>query len=109
MKLSEAERYIMSIIWDSNKALNLHDLDSIARKRYKKKWKLQTIATFMKRLRLKGFIRVEKIDRLSYYHPLVSKEEYAKIEIEDMAYDMFQNDIKALSEFVLSLILEDNE
>jgi len=103
MKLPEAERLIMSILWDAKRPLTLFEVDEIARKRYNKKWKIQTIATFMTRLKKKGFISVDKIERYHYYEAIIKMETYANQEVNDIVTVLFNNDKKCFKTFVNSL------
>lgn len=104
MKLSEAEKYIMSVIWDADKDINLNDLAIMLKNRYNKEWQLQTIATFLKRIEKKGAIRIEKKGRYSYYYPLISKEEYAAIELKEIATILFKDDMYSLMSFASNLL-----
>lgn len=104
MKLSEAEKCIMSIIWDTDEDINLNELAVMLKARYNKNWQLQTIATFLKRIKNKGVIRIEKKGRYSYYYPLISKDEYAVIELKELAAVFFNNDMHSLVSFASGLL-----
>ena len=78
IKISECEEVIMKIIWGQDED---PDLDTVTNKAgicFGKKWKKQTVATFMIRLKNKGWINIYKIGRRSHYHPLVTLEKYRK-------------------------------
>ena len=77
-KISECEEMIMKVLWEAEKDLDLVEVAEGVSTRYGKQWKLQTVATFMTRLKGKGWIDIYKIKRYSYYHPRVSIDEYRK-------------------------------
>ena len=77
-KLSDCEEMVMKILWESEKDLNLLEVADRVHTRYGKIWKLQTVATFMTRLKSKGWIDIYKVKRYSYYHPIVSVDAYRK-------------------------------
>lgn len=77
-KISECEEMIMKVLWEAEKDLDLVEVTEGVSSRYGKQWKLQTVATFMTRLKRKGWIDIYKEKRYSYYHPMVSLDEYRK-------------------------------
>ena len=92
-RLSECEEMIMKIIWSDSEDLDLKTIAARAEERYNREWKLQTVATFMVRLKIKGWIDIYKAGRYSYYHPLVDVEEYKKIKIEEY-FDLYAQNKK---------------
>ena len=54
----------------------------------------------MTRLKEKGFVKYEKIERYNRYEAIVDKATYQKIEIEDFISIYFNNDINAFKAFV---------
>ena len=80
---------IMKIIWSDSEDLDLKTIAARAEERYNREWKLQTVATFMVRLKTKGWIDIYKAGRYSYYHSLVDVEEYKKIKIEEY-FDLYE-------------------
>ena len=92
-KLSECEEMIMKILWSNHEDLDLLTVTEMAKDRFGREWKLQTVATFMIRLKTKGWIDIYKIGRYSHYHPLVDVEEYKKIKIEEY-FDLYSQEKK---------------
>lgn len=101
MKLSECEEMIMKILWADEKDLDLVTVTQRAKERFGKEWKLQTVATFMTRLKGKGWIEIYRIGRYSHYHPLVSVEQYREKKIEEM-FDLFP--LMEISQKVLGIV-----
>ena len=60
-KLSDCEEMIMKVLWDAEEDLDLIQVTERVGVRYGKEWKLQTVATFMTRLKNKGWIDIYKI------------------------------------------------
>lgn len=67
-KLSECENMIMLILLKSDHDLNLTEITEQA-KQLGKEWKLQTTATFVKRMERKGYVSIYKVGRYSHYRP----------------------------------------
>ena len=57
-KISDCEEMIMKILWESEDDLNLMEVTNRVSTRYGKIWKLQTVATFLTRLKSKGWIDI---------------------------------------------------
>jgi len=105
MLLPECEEQLMVILWNSNESLTLFQLEDKAKKRFNKHWKIQTIATFMKRLELKNFVKATKIkasnNRMyTHYDAIVSKDAYIRERFNEICYLHFQNDIESMKQFV---------
>lgn len=88
MRISECEEMIMKILWEDEKDLDLATVTERAKKRFAKEWKLQTVATFMVRLKGKGWIDIYRIGRYSHYHPLVSVEQYREEKMKEF-FDLY--------------------
>lgn len=68
-KLSECEEMILSILLNSDDDLTLTEIMEKAKKRFQKEWKMQTVATFMKRMEEKEYISSYRVGRYSHYKP----------------------------------------
>lgn len=80
VKISESEMLVMEIIWQLN---DWTAVNTILSKMSKcKKWKYNTVATFVLRLAEKGFLESRKNNGSNEYRPLISKEEYKRQETE---------------------------
>lgn len=102
-KISDCEEMIMKVLWDAGEDLDLIQVTEQVRIRYGKVWKLQTVATFMTRLKNKGWIDIYKIKRYSHYHPIIEIEAYKEekmLELVDLFAKLNKEDkIEALSDF----------
>lgn len=88
INISECEEMIMKIIWADEEDLDLATITARANYRFGKSWKLQTVATFMTRLNMKGWIYIYRIGRYSHYHPLVSVEQYREEKMTEF-FDLY--------------------
>ena len=60
--ISECEEMIMSVLW-KNTDLNVVEITELLKLRFGKDWKLQTVCTFLTRLKSKGYINIYKTKR----------------------------------------------
>ena len=100
-RLPECEEMVMLVIWASKEDLNLNQVTERANAKFGKDWKIQTVCTFLTRLEKKKYISIYRIGRFSYYHPEVSKDEYRKIVLNNVADMLFEGDYEAVGRFVL--------
>ena len=83
-ELSSCERMIMGVLTRADEDLTLMRVTSKMKEDFGKEWKLQTVATFMKRLESKGYIDVYKKGRYSYYHPKFTRDEMVKRDLDEI-------------------------
>lgn len=106
-KISDCEEMIMKVLWDAKEDLDLYQVTEEVRIRHGKVWKVQTVATFMTRLKKKGWIDIYKVKRYSHYRPKVKIEDYQKakmIEIFDLFAKLDKNErISAIGELMNSV------
>ncbi len=74
MQLTKAEEQIMQVLWDLEKGF----VKDIIEKFPEPKPAYNTVATFMKILKEKGFVDHKTYGKTFEYFPLVSKDEYSK-------------------------------
>ncbi len=86
------------MVQDKEKLRDLTTVTERAKERFGKEWKLQTVATFMTRLKGKGWIDIYRIGRYSHYHPLISVEEYREAKMKEFfdLYPQMEKSQKAL-------------
>jgi len=60
-----------------------------------------TLATFLKILTRKGFVKASKVGAMLYYTPKISKMDYCKIVMEKANEDYFEKDTVAFIKFIL--------
>lgn len=101
--LSECEEMIMTVLWSSEEDLDLATVTDQMQKRYKKTWKLQTVATFMTRLEKKKYIDIYRIGRYSHYRPKVKLESYRLWKLEEVGNLLFDGDWNVLRDVVNAL------
>ncbi|MDD3308319.1 MAG: BlaI/MecI/CopY family transcriptional regulator [Acetobacterium sp.] len=77
-KISESEREVMQVIWDSGQPLSSADILQAFQE--KKNWKPTTVLTFLARLAEKGIITASKNGKTNQYSPLISENEYKQFE-----------------------------
>ena len=98
-KLSECEEIIYAILLKSDHDLTLMEITEQA-KRFEKEWKIQTTATFLKRMEKKGYTSSYRIGRCSHYHPLVSLEEYRKEKLSEIRELLSFKNYKEMADFI---------
>jgi len=103
-KLPDSELLIMMIIWNSIEDPDLMTVTRIAKERYGKIWKLQTVATFMTRLEKRGFITIYRIGRYSHYKEIITHEEYTTYAINETNAILFDNDVTDIFKYVNKVI-----
>lgn len=96
VKLSECEEMIMQLLWDEKEDPDLVQVAELAKRRFGKVWKLQTIATFMTRLATKGYINIYRVGRYSHYQSVKERQTYLKKRFMEMANIFSDGDIGAL-------------
>lgn len=93
-KLPNSELQVMQYIWSKNKKLSSKEI--IIEMSKKNSWKQTTTLTILSRLIKKGFLKVEKIGRYSYYDSLVKQDDYVEYETDNFIDIFYQGSIKNL-------------
>ncbi|MGF7046764.1 BlaI family penicillinase repressor [Paenibacillus sp. DS2015] len=75
--ITEAESVVMKLLWQKEP---LSAIEIISELKNQMHWSDQTIKTFINRLHKKNAIRFEKSGRNYLYYPLVSHNDYIKVE-----------------------------
>lgn len=92
IKISDAEMEVMDIIWASDKEVTTNDILSLLPK--ENSWKLTTVLTLASRLIKKGILKSERRGKINYYTPVMSKEEYKKLQSETFLEEMYSGSVK---------------
>lgn len=100
-RLSDSQLEIMKAIWKMEAPVTVSRLLSVFKE---KKWKSQTLCTFLTRLVDKGVLHVERINNTNIYTPLLSEQEYNRIEAKNLLELMYSGSIKNF----LSALYSDN-
>ena len=77
-KLPDAEFEVMKVVWENESPITTAEIMKLLGN--EKKWKIQSLVSFMVRLVDKGFLRSEKLGKERTYYPLVSKADYRRFE-----------------------------
>lgn len=83
-KLSECEEMILSILLNSDDDLTLTEIMEKAKSRFQKEWKMQTVATFMKRMEEKEYISSYRVGRYSHYKPEIKLCDFREQKFREM-------------------------
>lgn len=95
-RLTECEEMVMNVIWDSDARLNLPQIVERVNKRYGKEWAMQTVSTFLARLRKKSVVTAERSGRTFYYDVIMTKEAYTAKVAKDICTFWFESDPEKL-------------
>lgn len=88
-KLPDTEFEIMKVVWAEKPPITTSMImEQLGNKR---KWKAPTVISLMLRLVERGFLRTEKIGKERIYFPLISKEEYLKLETGNFMMNYHEN------------------
>jgi predicted transcriptional regulator len=99
--LTKAEEQVMQAIWKLNKAF----LREIVEAMPIPKPHQNTVATLLKILIEKKYIKVDVIGRMHQYYPAVTKETYSKASMKNLVKGYFQG---SFSEAVSFMVKENN-
>ena len=94
--LSESESVIMRAVWDSEEDISIPDLIDVLREKYGKEYARTTVVTFLLKISDKRFVRTYRKGKLSYAHPLVSKEEYRKVLTRNLLKEWYVGDVQEM-------------
>ncbi|WP_434311295.1 BlaI/MecI/CopY family transcriptional regulator [Hominifimenecus sp. rT4P-3] len=75
MELTKCESQVMTILWSADYDMALPEIMDLVNHRYQKKWKPQTVSTFLTRLVKKKALNMYRQGRSFLYHPLISRDE----------------------------------
>lgn len=114
--MTDCEEIVMKSVWDAKKDVSLQEIMKDLETRFNKKWKRQTISTFLLHLIEKGYVKSYRQGRVFYYVPLVKEEDYKKEQTTKFLDFWFESspsgliaslyDNKAISEEEKAKILE---
>lgn len=99
---SNCEKMVMSVIYDEQKEMALRDVMAKANEKFNKKWKPQTVSTFLARLVRKGYLRSERKGRLTFYSPVYELNEYREKMCMEIC-NMFFRDVKEFKAYVTEI------
>src|SRR5690349_884606 len=97
-RLTKAEEQIMMVLWQLGSASLMELVDAMPQPQPHK----NTVATILKILAEKEFVRVEVLGRFHRYHPAVSKDAYSTRTLTGVVKDYFDGSFSS----AVSLLVE---
>jgi predicted transcriptional regulator len=88
--LTDAELEIMTLLWNGHPATVRDLVEALPPER---KLAYTTVATFLKILEQKGFVRGDKDERAIAYAPLVARQDYEERTLRRLSRDLFRGEI----------------
>ncbi len=95
--LTKAEEQVMKVLWKLGSGLLMEIVDNMPVPQPHK----NTVATILKTLVDKGFINIENIGRIHRYHPTVSKDDYSKDTLTNVATGYFEGSFSNVVSFLV--------
>lgn len=95
--LTKAEEQVMKTVWKLGSGLLMEIVEDMPAPQPHK----NTVATILKTLVDKGFVRVENIGRIHRYHPLVSKDTYSRDTLASVARGYFDGSFTNVVSFLV--------
>ncbi len=95
--LTKAEEQVMKVVWKLGNGLLMEIVEGMPRPAPHK----NTVATILKTLVEKGFVRIENIGRIHRYHPLISKETYSRDTLSTVAKGYFEGSFTNVVSFLV--------
>ena len=96
-RLTKAEEQIMMVLWEHGSGLLMELVEVMPEPQPHK----NTVATMLKILTEKGFVRIEVVGRIHRYHPAITKEAYSTRTLTSVVKDYFEG---SFSDAVSSLV-----
>jgi len=95
--LTKAEEQVMKVVWRLGSGLLMEIVEAMPAPQPHK----NTVATILKTLVDKGFVRIENIGRIHRYHPLISKEAYSRDTLSSVAKGYFDGSFTNVVSFLV--------
>jgi BlaI family transcriptional regulator, penicillinase repressor len=95
--LTKAEEQIMKVLWKLESGLLMEIVEQMPRPQPHK----NTVATVLKTLVDKGFVKTENVGRFFRYKPKITKEAYSSSTLADMAKGYFDGSFTNVISFLL--------
>ena len=99
-KIAPSELKVMKFIWDSNTQIASINATNAMYEKYG--WKQTTTLTLLSRLIKKGFLSSEKIERYTYYKPIVMRSEYVKFETKEFINNVHDGSLENLLDSLIT-------
>lgn len=95
--LTRAEAQVMKVLWKLGSGLLMEVVSNMPVPQPHK----NTVATILKKLVEKGFVRIEPMGRIHRYCPLISKEAYSKGTLTEVAKGFFEGSYSSIVSFLV--------
>ena len=96
--LTNTELLIMELFWSENRPMTFREIMEIARRDWKKEWKVQTLNTFLNGLQKMGMIQAERsvVNPYNEYHALCTRDGHIHRWTKQLVEVCYNNSFKAL-------------
>lgn len=95
--LTKAEEQVMKTLWSLGSGLLMEIVEAMPEPKAHK----NTIATILKTLTDKEFVTVENVKRIHRYHPLITKDQYSKSTLTNVAKGYFNGSFSNVVSFLV--------
>jgi BlaI family penicillinase repressor len=96
-RLTKAEEQIMMVLWEHGGGLLMELVESMPKPQPHK----NTVATILKILAEKEFVRIEVVGRFHRYHPAITKEAYSSRTLTGVVKDYFEGSFSNAVSFLV--------
>ncbi len=95
--LTRAEEQVMRVLWLLGSGLLMEIVEAMPEPKPHK----NTVATILKTMVDKGFVRIETLGRIHRYHPAISKDSYSRDTLTSMAKSYFDGSFSNVVSFLV--------
>lgn len=95
--LTKAEEQVMMVLWKMGSGLLMEVVEAMPEPQPHK----NTVATILKILVEKEFVKIEAMGRVFRYHPAITKEKYSKATLSGMAKGYFDGSYSNIVSFLV--------
>src|ERR1044071_9745660 len=97
MSLTKAEEQVMIVLWKLGNGLLIEIVEAMPDPKPHK----NTVATILKILIDKEFVRAQALGRINRYHPVVTKEAYSQKTLSTVARNYFGGSFSSVVSFLV--------
>lgn len=95
--LTKAEEQIMRVLWELESGLLMEVVEAMPNPKPHK----NTVATILKILAEKKFVKIESMGRINRYHPAITKKAYSKTTLTSIAKGYFKGSFSNVVSFLV--------
>lgn len=96
-RLTKAEEQVMMVLWEHGNGLLMELVEAMPKPQPHK----NTVATILKILVEKEFVRIEAVGRFHRYHPAITKEAYSARTLTSVVKDYFEGSFSNAVSFLV--------